>query len=828
MASKTATASAHSTSDNAQHTQQAEFLAHTHRPADLTPPRHHGLADHLASVAQLATGMAAVIGPLWAFLAGQWHDLGKFRRGFQQYVRQDPNAHIEGRQSSTISARDKSHSAAGALHALRVFEERFNPTQGRLLAKPLMYVIAGHHAGLDDWDAGLDDRLLGSRKDDSEREYQEARAACQAAEPWLLAWPETVNGHTLSVPALIGSIPGTGTPTPLPMALSLWIRMLFSTLVDADFLDTERFMDLERYTSRQKASERPLREYMDALDAHLTQKATQVSASGRFNDPVMTARQAVLQDCRNQAALPPGVFTLTVPTGGGKTLSSLAFALHHACAHQKRRVIYAIPYTSIIEQTAQIFKDIFGPDAVIEHHSQADADDSRDTLHTRLACENWDAPLIVTTNVQLFESLFAARTSRCRKLHRLVNSVIVLDEAQLLPPTFLQPILDVLNLLVQHYGVTVLLCTATQPTLATLETYDPRYKPLGLQTPTPIVSQEADLYRHLHRVNIEWPQDLNAPTPIDAVAAQIAQQDCVLSVVNTRQDAAVLLREVDTRSGERNVHLSAAMCGQHRADVIAQMRHRLHSRLAPSHRASSKENLALRVISTQLIEAGVDVDFPVVYRALAGLDSIAQAAGRCNREGRLPDGQKGRMVVFVRDIPAQLDAVRIGAQATRSTLGDQRPAELTPEDFQRYFPLYYRGFESLDVHGIVDLLNRGQTDQTLSFDFRKAAQKFKLVDDEAQASLIIPYASTSPTAADPRPLIQALRQGSTDRWRLRELQRYIVNVRLHTLEFWQIRGDVEEVQPGLFVLVNELLYDDRLGLLSKEGQPMDAGRLYTS
>ena len=450
---------------------------------------------------------------------------------------------------------------------------------------------------------------------------------------------------------------------------------------------------------------------------------------------------------------------------------------------------------------------------MIEHHSQADVRArGRKLARSRLACENWDAPLIVTTNVQLFESLFAARTSRCRKLHRLAGSVIVLDEAQLLPPKFLQPILDVLSLLVAHYGVTLLLCTATQPVLTERKRFDPRESLRGLPQPTAIVDDEAGLFAALDRVTIEWPHDLHTPLPTDDLIQRLAAEACVLTIVNTRSDAAEIVAALDAATGERALHLSAAMCGQHRANVIREIRERLAARRAGT------DAQPLRVVSTQLVEAGVDIDFPVVFRALAGLDSVAQAAGRCNREGLSPGGTKGRVVVFVRKVPKALPELRNGAQATVSTRAGSSAADaLGPAAFERYFPLYHAAFHSRDERGIVDLL-RNTPD--LAFAFRTAAERFRLVDDADQATVIVPYRGSANEARDPAPLIVRLRAGDTDRWLMRALQRYTVNVRRQHVEAWQRLGDVHEVQPGSYLLVDELRYDARLGLLP-DASPLD-------
>jgi CRISPR-associated endonuclease/helicase Cas3 len=769
--------------------------------------RTHKLDEHLASVGELAGNFASAFGAAeWARLAGLWHDLGKYREGFQNYIRQtsDPDSHIEGK----VGGRDKTHSAAGALHAMQVFASRFG-SSGETAARLLAYVIAGHHAGLADWIAGLDDRLLGTRAPDSNREYFEARDACARTNPQILSLPDEFD-----LRRALEAIPGVRGGNPL--ACALWVRMLFSALVDSDFLDTEAFMDEEKAQAREGFAQ--LEDYLHRLDAHLDAKAAAVAAEGRAGDLVMRARADVLRQCREKAALPPGVFSLTVPTGGGKTLSSLAFALRHAVASnavasKRRRVIYAIPYTSIIEQTADVFAGVFGRDALVEHHSQAESDATAETARSRLACENWDAPLVVTTNVQLFESLFAARTSRCRKLHNIADSVIVLDEAQLLPPEFLQPVLDTLRLLVECYGVTLVLCTATQPVLTDAKRFDPRQNLRGLPPPVPLIDDESTLYRSLDRVRFEWPADLQQLLPTPELVARLAEHDCVLAIVNTRKDAAEIVAALDAATGDATLHLSAAMCGQHRADVIHEIRERLSARRAGT------EARPLRVVSTQLVEAGVDIDFPVVFRALAGLDSLAQAAGRCNREGRFPG--KGLVVVFVRDLPATLHSLRAGAQAARSVLGASRPNSLSPDLFERYFPLYYDGFKSRDRCGIVERLrNNGN----LSFNFRTAAGKFRLVDDEDQLGVIVPYLSQTPGARPVAPLIERLRRGDTDRWLLRALQRYMVAARRREVETWQQRGDVLEVQPGLFLLIDELRYDAHRGLLA-EGRSLSAASL---
>jgi CRISPR-associated endonuclease/helicase Cas3 len=763
----------------------------------------HGLIDHLNSVAAEAAHRAPPGAAGWAHLAGLWHDLGKFRPGFQHYVRQDSDAHIEGRG---IGRLDKSHSAAGALHALRSLQDSHGEP-GRRAGRLLATLIASHHAGLYNA-ASLDDRLAGGGQADSQREHDEAVRACQACAPGLLTLPEA-----LDVAGLFGVIPGLKDE---PLAQSLWLRMMFSALVDADFLDTEAYFDRARAVAR--AGFPPLGEYLARLDARLDTLTADVAAAGRAAEPVMQARARVLADCRAAASQPGGVFSLQVPTGGGKTLASLAFALRHAVRHGLDRVIVAIPYTSIVEQTADVLAGIFGRDNVIEHHSQADSEPERETARSRLACENWDAPLIVTTNVQLFESLFAARTSRCRKLHRLQRSVIVLDEAQTLPPPFLQPTLDALRLLAGHYGSSIVSCTATQPVLSDIERFDSRRRLRGLVRdggrPREIVQAVLPLYARLERVRLHWPADLTTPDEIPAVAARLATEPAVLAIVNTRRDAADLVHAVDAAApdSEPTLHLSAAMCGQHRADVIADIR----SRLAARRQGDTRP---LRVVATQLVEAGVDIDFPVVFRALAGLDAIAQAAGRCNREGRL-GATGGRVHVFVRPIPAPLASLVRAAQATRSVLGANRPPTLPPTLFDAYFRHWYGQFDT-DEKQILTLL---RPNPDFDLQLRSAAQAYRLIDDADQMAVVVPYIPANGSEDRTAQAFGALRAGQAERWQLRVLQRFVVQARQRTLRDALVRGDLTETLPGWCVLNDTTRYSERFGLLA-EGAVLDSATL---
>jgi len=731
------------------------------------------LLDHLQAVGRTAAAFARTLqdngfSVSWAELAGRWHDLGKYRPGFQRYVRQTEDAHIERR----VAGREKTHSAAGALWAMRQLNQ-----PGRAYGNILAYLIAGHHAGLDDWDGGLKERLQG---EDAQRELEDALAAQPPAD--LLAHGD-----------LAARIPGG------PAGFALWVRMLFSCLVDADFLDTEAHFDAGKPARRSGFP--TLAQMHAALNGWMATRP--VAAT-----PVNALRADVLRQCRAKAALPAGFFSLTVPTGGGKTLSSLAFALEHALAHGQQRVIYAIPYTSIIEQTADVFRSALaalGDEVLVEHHSQAESAPEDESARSRLACENWDAPLIVTTNVQLFESLFAARTSRCRKLHRIAGSVIVLDEAQQLPPAFLQPILDVLNLLVAHYGVTVVLCTATQPALNSTRYFDANKNLRGLENVREIIDDPDALFEALKRVQVELPPDWTTPTPWADIAAQLSAEDCVLAIVNTRKAA----RELQRLMPEGTLHLSALMCGAHRKDVIARIKERLQAK------REGRDGEPLRVVSTQLVEAGVDIDFPVVYRALAGLDSIAQAAGRCNREGHLPN--KGRVVVFVPPEPPPPGHLRKGAEACISTLHGQAHDPLARALFERYFTAFYHSVD-LDSQGIVDKLK--VEPRTLAVQFRSATAAFRMVEDEANVTVVVRYAEAKD---DVDMLLGYLETKGPDRWLMRKLQRYTVSIRERAALKMLGEGSLKTtVVPGLYAQAGVGgLYDEKLGLYLG-GVPFDA------
>lgn len=731
-----------------------QVLAHVRQ--DLSGKWHeHPLEAHLLGVGAIAASFAEAFGGQdWAWLAGLWHDLGKYSVEFQHYIKTvsgyDAEAHIEGGTGRV------DHSTAGALHAIRQFDKH-----GRILA----YLIAGHHAGLPDWHAGETGGKALSIRLGAEQNYLLDRIPAQSIPREILTQVKPTS-----------KLRGGGAE-----GLHLWLRMLFSCLVDADFLDTEAFMNGEKSASR--TGYRDLNSLLTDFDQHMANKSASAEPT-----PVNGIRADILSQCREKAALNPGLYSLTVPTGGGKTLSGMAFALRHAVQHKKQRIIYVIPYTSIIEQTVGIFREIFD-DNVVEHHANLDPD--KEDARSRLATENWDAPIIVTTNVQFFESLFAARTSRCRKLHNIVNSVVVLDEAQLLPPEFLQPIADVMNQLATHYGVTFVLSTATQPALGSFQPFGS--KPFrGLDNVREIMDAPDALYQQLKRVEVSVPNDLQTPRDWESVAAELLRHPSVLCIVGRRDDARELHRLMTAmEEGKNTLHLSALMCGEHRSKVIADIKVRL------------KRNEPVRVISTQLVEAGVDVDFPVVYRALAGLDSIAQAAGRCNREGK--QNGLGRVVVFVPPKPAPPGLLRQAAQISVSLLSGSASNVLGRDLAKQFFEHLYVRAPSLDKHGIHGLLTQDARDCQIQF--RTVAEKFRLIDDSAYQTILVRYAGNDI-------LLGKLEKEGPQRWLMRKLQRYSVNLPKRVFAQLEKQGDVREIWQGIYAQVGSTLYDKTLGVVT--------------
>ncbi len=720
------------------------------------------LEEHLTQVAELAGQFAAAFGAAaWGEILGRCHDLGKYSQAFQEYLLKssDPDASIEG------SGRRVDHSTFGARHV----SQQVGGHKGQLLA----FCIAGHHRGLPD--ATADDEAV--RR--STLQYRLDPSICSIP-------PVTLPQQALAPAAL--SLPFRPQETP-GFQVAFFARMLFSALIDGDRIATERFCQPEQAAER--ARPRPaIGDLQTVLNLFLTGKTAGCPAT-RVNH----ARTQVLDACRMAAQEQPGFFSLNVPTGGGKTLSSLAFALDHAVTHQLRRVVVALPFTSIIEQTADAYRQALGAlanSALIEHHSNIDP--KHDTRENQLASENWDAPLIVTTNVQLYESLFAASTRACRKLHRLAGSVIILDEAQTIPVDLLAPTLAALKELVVNYGCSIVLCTATQPAIL----HRPDF-PIGLSGVRPIIQDAVSLFGTLKRIEFKY---LGTLTDED-LARRLSEEPSVLCIVNTRAHAARLFDQMVEFCGkDGSFHLSTYMCGQHRRDVLQNIRDRLAA------------GQTCRVVSTQLIEAGVDVDFPAVYRAPAGFDSIAQAAGRCNREGLL---ERGRVYLFNTETLPPAGLLRASAQ-TGQELISLYPDPLSPEAVEAYFRQFYWSRQhEWDKHEVLSPLNPSLQQRVLALQFETAAQRYRIIREE-QEQVLVAYDERARTLRD-RLFHQDLPFVPQ-----REAQPYLVGVRTPILRALQERGVVYQHDSGVWLLMNVETYSQEKGL-TLEGQGIDVGLL---
>lgn len=709
----------------------------------------HLLADHMYRVSRLAEQFAEMFNNAdWGKVAGQLHDLGKGSEEFQKYIR-DVTGYERSNALQNFTGKGPNHSSHGAVWV----SEKF----GGLTSKILVYLISGHHAGLADYHTEI-----GGGGSVTKRFAPTEVEKLPKLDP---VWVADVT-DTIIPPAT----PPTGKRLEGAEFFHLWVRLLFSCLVDADFLNTECFMDCEKQAYRNAYSPiHDLKEqfevYMDNLVFRASKKPTEVNA----------LRHRILTECREGASMTPGFFSLTVPTGGGKTLSGMAFALEHAIHYKKDRIIIAIPYTSIIEQTAAEYKKIFGEENVLEHHSSIDPE--KETLKARLASENWDAPIIVTTNVQLFESLFAARTSKCRKLHNIVNSVIICDEAQMLPPEYLKPILSVSKGLVECFDVSMILCTATQPSLVgMIGSGAAKFCGIKSREVREIISDPEGYSRSFQRVEVEVGGHFEEWRELAGELANLYQ---VLCIVNTRKDC----RDLYTLMPKENtVLLSANLCAEHRSRIIGKIKEALVG------------NKPIRAISTQLIEAGVDIDFPVVYRAIAGFDSIAQAAGRCNREGKLRENGrkvKGRVVVFTPPKLAPPGFLRKGADAGSEImrLDFDGCRALQPAVFKKYFKLFYQnGISSFDYNDIESLLVKDAHQG--EFQFRTAAKRFRLIDDQNQVAVVVWYEGRKSSG---QKLIEQLKKYGPSRALLRKMQRFTVTIpekefREHEMCFDEIDG----------------------------------------
>ena len=690
--------------------------------------REQTVLEHLTGTAKLSAAFADVFGASEeGFRCGLLHDVGKYSEAFQRRIRGD--------------AEKPDHATAGALEAAKRKDTA------------AAFCIAGHHGGLPN---------LGNRKADT------------AQSPTLFGKLKRKPGEDIgdysSFRLELPELPNARAPQELAeseLDRYFYIKMLYSCLVDADFLDTEAFMSGD--TARRGG--------YDGLDICWDKLRNYIAPWWKAESELNELRCSILRALINSGAAEKGLFSLTVPTGGGKTIGSMAFALEHAKAHGMKRIIYVIPYTSIIEQTQTVFEQVFGTGSVVAHYANADYGNDTDAqLKSRqyLSAENWDAPVILTTAVQFFESLYAAKSSRCRKLHNIAGSVIILDEAQMLPVPYLTACTASIAQLVKNYGCSAVLCTATQPALSPL--FEKLLPGRPIRELCPRTLSESKVFR---RVVFKRDGRLS-----DAeLAARLNNENQALCIVNSRKQAQKIFALLD---GEGAFLLSTMMYPENRRAKLREIRDRL------------KSGLPCRVVSTSLIEAGVDADFPTVHRAVAGLDSILQAAGRCNREGKRPAGESIVHIFETEQSPPE--ALRQNVAAAMRTLERAERVD-SAEAIHDYFDfLLYRLKDeaALDSRRIIGSIESG------AMAFRDIGERFRIIDG-CECTVYIPLGAG-------RALTDELARGKPTIAQLRKLGRYSVGVyENHFRQLVRI-GAVQQMGENFGVLRDTSLYSDKTGL----------------
>lgn len=772
-------------------------MLYAHSLSDQPSEKWQPLDAHLLEVAELAASFAAVFNAsALAFIIGYLHDLGKTSDPVQKRI------HGTGPKAD--------HSTAGARELVKRWFEQYGQN-GRALAECLAYCIVGHHAGLPDY--GEHDLEPGSLRyrlnpDRTIPDYKK-------------------NLHEIAMPAL--------TPARIPIKeafpISFFIRMLFSCLTDADWLNTETFCNSER--AKRRKNDWPVISVLAEKLAETLIHKKWLEKSEKPDQPVFDTRstrsktecinlvrQAILGWCLDAARKEPGIFSLTVPTGGGKTVSSMAFALEHARGHGLRRVILVVPYTSIIEQNAKNLREWLGNDAVLEHHSHYlhpaerdknagqdntddDQPDAREAQQFRLATENWEATVIITTAVQFFESLFADKPSRCRKLHNIANSVVIFDEVQMIPISLLKPSVLAMKELAEHYGTSLLFCTATQPALN--RSGNDTFPGFDAGRVTEIVPGDRvkalfDLFRRVKLMYLGKLSDIS-------LAERLNAEKQVLCIVNTRRRAKEVFEAVkDGTKPDVWFHLSARMTPAHRSEVLETIQKRL------------KAGEECRVVSTSLIECGVDISFPAVYREQAGLDSLAQAAGRCNRNGELAEG--GRFYVFEPECGLPKSTHDLRRRATLSESVFKRYDDpFSPEAVASYFS-QLRRYADTDESSVIQTLcgDSIASKGDFRFNFRSAAKVYRFIDNDMIPVIVVDDVKGSDSAR----LVERLEKFDNDPLLFRVLQRHTVQIYEREAAVMERDGTLELVRNRFYILRNGTGYDKSLGVVAEDPACMDA------
>lgn len=711
-----------------------EYYAHiTQANGNDKEQRVQSLEVHSTHVAELASLFALEFGcGDIAHVMGLLHDKGKEQTEWQKYIQG-----VTGYTPKYAKIKSGPNHAYIGAHIAQILYPQFAP----LIAQP----IAGHHRGLYDYCEYIEE----TKKDIPKEVLIPESQSCAMQRQQNL---KSYDLHHL-------------------------VRMLFSCLVDADSLDTEEFMNPEQASLR--GTHTTMTELLGKLEEYLSQLKEKSE-----DTEVNRIRNYVQKQCVKESQGKTGFYSLTVPTGGGKTLASVLWALNHAVKNHLHRIIIAIPYTSIIVQTAATLKSIFGEENVLEHHSNVNPDDIKDREQRermQLATENWDYPIIVTTNVQLFESLFSNKRSDCRKLHNIVKSVLILDEIQTLPLNFYKPIVHTLDTLCRLFGTSILFTTASQPVLTgRIEGTNPSVGFDALNSVHEIIPADAMLHDKLRRVEL----DINeTPKSYDEIATELAKHQRVLCIVNTRRDA----KELYERLPKEGIclHLSRMMCPAHVAATIKHIERSL------------KENSdsPIRVIATQLVEAGVDIDFPVVYRQEAGLDSILQAAGRCNREGK-----NGICTTYVfslgKEHPLPPGFISQTNNARLNMAGQYD--WFAPETMIAYFKQLHWRIDNFDKQQMQELLYKP------ACEFEEAANRFHLIDDQTMPVLINWHDSIN--------LYQRLLSEGPSYQLMKQMAQFSVNIRKHNFDKLKSIGAIEEPFENIYVITNPAFYHDDTGL----------------
>lgn len=701
-----------------------EYIAHMNNQGVQT------IKEHLIGTAELSGEFAAKFGKQdWGYCCGMLHDIGKYSADFQGKIRGEHERKVD-------------HATAGA----RVCNEK----GGKY--KFLEYCVAGHHAGLADFggefDNGGDSTLMGRRK--------------KKISDYMAYQSE------IEIPEITSDPFDLRKTTNPDFSLSVFMRMIFSCLVDADFLDTEAFMNEGKAERNSGESVKVLLEKLENHISEWLQNQDTETVNGR--------RSEILRHCLEKGKSEKGLFRLTVPTGGGKTIASLAFALRHVVANRMDRVIYVIPYTSIIEQNAKVFREILGDENVLENHCNVDYESTNELREMQLATENWDKPVVVTTNVQFFESLFANKSSKCRKLHNIANSVIIFDEAQMLPNEYLKPCIAMIEELINHYRTSVVLCTATQPALKSF--FQSKISATEL---CPRMHEQFEFFKRTLFEDIGIVAE-------KFLISKLREEYQALCIVNTKKRAQSIYKEL---KGDGVYHLSTSMYPAHRKYVLEEIRKRL------------QKNEKCILISTSLVEAGVDLDFQSVYRELAGVDSMIQAAGRCNREG-WRKVENSKVFIFRFEEKENVLGQRQQIDVAKSLLADGR--ELSDmETIIKYFEmLYHIKGDSLDKKKILDEF----TNKNMKYNFVKVGKEFKLIEQNTKTIFI----NREETAS--KILLELQCKGFT-RSGMRKASQYCINIYDQTFDKMYGAGmlrPVAENMEDFYVLTDNSRYTEEMGL----------------